>query len=749
MEGRDVIKTLQEILLETLSLEDILLHLEKSELRFTFWPGYPDISHTDDTVRASVNVIDFASRCRRIDIVDKLLSRTAELNSTHQEQFNVLHYASSLGRKDLVETIIATGADVNVKSAKEDTALHFASRGGKEKEIVKILIERGADLNVKNKDGDTALILATNSTRSDCFDELIEAECDVNINMQNNDGQTALNNACLCKDTARVKALIEAGADVRIASGDNTPLLALLPSLPASTCIHVEKYDIYSGENYNSVELHRDVNNIVELLINANADVTVKDKHGNTTLHRAVLLEGNFKLIEKLIDVGVNVNEQNENGETALHCACMSNQRRAVRILKDAGADINVRSNFGDNALHYAASFGSHGPAQELIEFGIDVNVQNESGKTALHNSLLHSNFKVLETLLMNQASVNVKDNEGHDPLWYMRNEDTALHIFKLHRYFKSCKDAYGNTIFHLLIERYPIISSNGIWSFIRTNRSEFSNYLQVQNVSGQTPLHIAARTNQKALCSIFSTFDEHLGGLLLSDEFGNTFLHTLLHTHFSSETYQHAELDISFVKRLMDNDYHNCPDKIKRDLIKARNKVANTPLHMLFLGVNYCHIGHQTQEILFKLLLNAGADINYKNGLGETVLHLIMRWFYIPYELAETTIKSGSEVNVLNIFGESEIFNASLFSYSVNNRNSLDYLTFANLSGCDLKIRNRIGQTVLMLSITDTLYKIRFDFQVFDDKETINIKDDFGSNCLHYMTWKEEKIHGIRYVRS
>ena len=75
------------------------------------------------------------------DVVDKLLSRDAEVNKTG---WTALHYAASVDARDIVALLLEHSAYIDAESPNKTTPLMMAARGGFD-DLCRQLIEAGAD----------------------------------------------------------------------------------------------------------------------------------------------------------------------------------------------------------------------------------------------------------------------------------------------------------------------------------------------------------------------------------------------------------------------------------------------------------------------------------------------------------------------------------------------------------------------------------------------------------------------------
>jgi ankyrin repeat protein len=94
---------------------------------------------------------------------------------------------------------------------------------------------------------------------------------------------------------------------------------------------------------------------MVELLLNAGADVLlVEPRMGATALHKAAQ-SGDRKIIKLLLDKGAFVDQQSPIlGNTALMDAVLHKQEDGVRTLLSYGAKTSIRNHWGETALDFA-----------------------------------------------------------------------------------------------------------------------------------------------------------------------------------------------------------------------------------------------------------------------------------------------------------------------------------------------------------------------------------------------------------
>ena len=200
-------------------------------------------------------------------------------------------------------------------------------------------------------------------------------------------------------DLSEVERLLEAGADVDHIYEDFTAL-------------------VHAAINGN--------NDMLSVLLQSGADVSIRGKFGNTALMRAaqaghlettqLLLDasqdldiiedisialirvaerGHTDVAALLIDQGPDL-QMKELEFTALIRAAENEHSDIVKLLVDAGADLDATENTESTALMYAAFNGDLESVRHLVEAGANVNLRDNINATALTWAINDGNPEII-----------------------------------------------------------------------------------------------------------------------------------------------------------------------------------------------------------------------------------------------------------------------------------------------------------------------------------------------------------------
>ncbi|XP_070608592.1 fibronectin type 3 and ankyrin repeat domains protein 1 [Erythrolamprus reginae] len=208
------------------------------------------------------------------DVIIVLKGRPAVVNTLNKLGLSALMVASQKGYARLVQVLVENGADVNMKNASGKDSLMIACFAG-HLNIVQYLRSQGASWLSRDFGGCTAMHWATDGGHCDVIEWMIQDGCEV---------------------------------DPRDSGIEWTPLFRL--------CALSGKTDV------------------AIILINAGADVNVKDKDGKTPLMVAAL-NNHEDLVALLLEKGADPDIKNEFGKGALEMAKGLNRQSVVSIIEE------------------------------------------------------------------------------------------------------------------------------------------------------------------------------------------------------------------------------------------------------------------------------------------------------------------------------------------------------------------------------------------------------------------------------
>jgi ankyrin repeat protein/predicted membrane channel-forming protein YqfA (hemolysin III family) len=306
----------------------------------------------------------------RADVLKLLIPKAKEYDSILSFFVNL---AITQTRIDVMNLLLANGLDINKKINEKinemetsSTLLHIAASGGF-LEAVKWLLDNGAEIDARDE--------PNNSTPMHYAAQL--GRIDV------------------------IRFLKERGADIYARnSGDNSPM-----DIAASISNKTES---------------------IKCLKELGADVNVKDKYGETAIHKAAMF-GKTESIKCLKELGADVNAKNNDGETPMFSAVKNYQVENIKYLAALGADVNAKNNEG-NSILFLATLGEEDTEDKtecikcLAALGADVNAKNNGGLTPIFGAVASGLISTLKCLKELGANMSVESNKGVTPLNFAVN---------------------------------------------------------------------------------------------------------------------------------------------------------------------------------------------------------------------------------------------------------------------------------------------------------------------------------------
>lgn len=195
------------------------------ELKFLLM--FKDVDSRDHLNRTPLHL---AIEGEQLESVEYLLKRGADIEAVDMYSWTPLLYSAKVGNSPILKYLLDSGSNVGGNAKAVSSPLRMASSKG-HLDAVKILLESGAEVNRSGYRGFTALYEASNNIEITVL--LLKNGADVNSMSDrhtHNDGsidyeETVLHRAIFHKNVNVVKVLLENGADVTINHGDGRTTL--------------------------------------------------------------------------------------------------------------------------------------------------------------------------------------------------------------------------------------------------------------------------------------------------------------------------------------------------------------------------------------------------------------------------------------------------------------------------------------------------------------------------------------------
>lgn len=270
----------------------------------------------------------------------------------------------------MVKLLLSLGATVNAADKSDRTALHAATT--RHASCVRALVEcaTGLDVNVQADDGDTPLHTAAANNSLEVIDVLVNAP-GANLAILNKRGMNPLHLAAMLGSNGAAHRILSKEpslADERTAQGHTSLQFAvqcgryrfcktLLTQGHCTVDAELSRHTTALGMAVYGGHIH-----LVELLVEAGADINWQADDGNTPMHTSLgpwlslKMDSHYSLSTAPAIRGI-MNKLLESRRPAfdpsLAVAC---------FLASRGGDLHLRNKSGVTALQMARRFGPHAP---------------------------------------------------------------------------------------------------------------------------------------------------------------------------------------------------------------------------------------------------------------------------------------------------------------------------------------------------------------------------------------------------
>lgn len=134
----------------------------------------------------------------------------------------------------------------------------------------------------------------------------------------------------------------------------------------AKSSVEKPKIDIHTAIVSDNLE-------VVKQHIEAGSDINVKEQMGGSTPLISAATFGKTAMVKALIDAGADLDIKNNEGSTALHAAAFFCRIEIVQMLIDAGADKSIKNKHAATARQSVVGpFDEMKPIYEMIQLQLE-----------------------------------------------------------------------------------------------------------------------------------------------------------------------------------------------------------------------------------------------------------------------------------------------------------------------------------------------------------------------------------------
>jgi uncharacterized protein len=189
----------------------------------------------------SMRVFFEAAATNNLALLSQKIAAGTPVDGKNPEGRTALLIATHANAIEAAKLLIDAGADVNAMDNIQDSPFLYAGAEGK-LEILKMTVQAGADLDSTNRYGGTALVPAAHHGHVDVVAYLLTTR--INKDHINKLGWTALLEAVILGDGSDtyqqiVRLLVDAGADISIADRDGVTPLQHARNRGQSEIVHI------------------------------------------------------------------------------------------------------------------------------------------------------------------------------------------------------------------------------------------------------------------------------------------------------------------------------------------------------------------------------------------------------------------------------------------------------------------------------------------------------------------------------
>lgn len=254
-----------------------------------------DIDYSESMETSEYHFLNEMTKEGNLEAIKLLVAYGADLENPSFLGDIPIFIAAKKYRLDIVDYFIDKGVDINIKSPIHGSLLHVFSMAG-EAHGVTYLLNKGVDISVNvnalDKDGLTPLFWASNKNHHDVIKLLLDHGADIDYSL-----------------------------DMALARKNKTTAYTLIKYADENNLTFKNHESVYS--RLLLIEASHGKLAAIENLIAKMADIETQDEHGRTPFLIAIQ-QNHIPLLDLMIEAGADINHEDNNGNNALYYALKS-----------------------------------------------------------------------------------------------------------------------------------------------------------------------------------------------------------------------------------------------------------------------------------------------------------------------------------------------------------------------------------------------------------------------------------------
>ena len=412
------------------------------------------------------------------------------------------------------------------------------------------------------------------------------------------------------------------------------------------------------------------------------------------------ILNNNLQTVRKLIQNQESLNVVDQEGRSYLHLTSYFNKAEITDYLIKAGLKVDSRDHNFLTPLHSACFNDSANTVNLLIERGADLNSRDRDWLTPLHICAANNSINCLNFLIKNILCLNITDFNQCTALMYA----SANGFFRIaDNLIRAGADTKLKDKFNRICLHYAVLQND-----IRIIQLLINQGLDVnaKDCHGLTPLHIACTTSNNQI--VESLINEG-ANVNERDNENNTPLHYACGKNQDGFSYEIAEERKLICKLLIEHDAD----------LEAKNNLFLTPLHLIY-----------EDGPLLDEYRRLRLDFNQRDYLGRTLLHIVcFRGFN---HLIDILIENGADLCARDKFNRIPLHYAVEYSQYTSVafliRKNANLVSLVDDNNCNsLHYAAKVGNCGIWAKL----------IEIFND---FNQKDNFG-RTVHFYAAHSKKL--------